>query len=122
MDSGFHGVMDINPSSGVMMRVKLELLHDLRRGLLALAKQEFVCKNIEPPQLFKVTRLTAYVFDVQAELEMLNDSRTASQAYKTIVVSYHMKKFSSFDGQKLRTKSQIKRQLMLLFVQFEVIF
>ena len=67
-----------------MMRLELELLHDLRRSLLALAKQEFVFKNIEKFQLFKMTRLTAYVFHALAELEMLNDRQTSSEAYKMI--------------------------------------
>ena len=82
LESGFHEVMDINPSSGVMMRAKLKLLHDLGRGLLTLAKHEFVSKKIETFQLFKMTRLTAYVFVALAELEMLNARQSAPEVYK----------------------------------------
>ena len=70
MENGFHGVMDINLNSSVMVRVKLEVLHDLRRGELALAKQEHVYKQKETFQRFKMTTWTSDVFDALAKLDV----------------------------------------------------
>ena len=117
LESSFHGVMDIY---GVMMRVKLMFCTISEKAYWRCqSRQEFMRKTIETCQLFKMTPLTAYVFDALAELEMLNDSRLASNAYKIMAVLYHRRYIASVDGSKRRNNSQIKQQWMF-FVQFDV--